>query len=373
VRRVDARFGHTVGAEVRRIVDFEDFEQERKASVRLAVLTSNELQRASISNHAAAEPGIDWIEGELLRPGDVIVCKRESREAIVLCREADRHHSLLLTNRCNSYCLMCSQPPTPDEDSWRVDEALDVIRHLRASPATLGLTGGEPALLGHELRRVIDAVAELHPSTRVEVLTNARLLGTSAAREWLSSAPATTWLVPIYGHADFLHDFVVQTPGAFDQTLSGLLALQEHKQQIQLRTVLIEPVLEILPELCYFIGRNLPFVNEVALMACEPIGFALANRDKCMVDLIEWQETLIDATAILRRFEVPFLLMNAPHCATPKQLWPSAHKSISDWKNVYAPECDSCAMRADCCGLFAWHEKGWKPTSIKPIASEKLI
>jgi His-Xaa-Ser system radical SAM maturase HxsC len=173
--------------------------------------------------------------------------------------------------------------------------------------------------------------------------------------------------VPLYGHADFLHDFVVQSPGAFDETLEGLLALQSMHQPIQLRIVLIQPVLDVLDELCRFIGQNLPFVECVALMACEPTGFALANRDLCELDLFDAGPMLEKASRVLDRYQVPHVFMNAPLCALPSRLWARATRSISDWKNTYADACAKCLVRDRCCGLFAWHEKNWKPTKLKPI------
>jgi len=177
----------------------------------------------------------------------------------------------------------------------------------------------------------------------------------------------------LYGHANFVHDFVVQAHGAFDETLAGLLALQEHRQEIQLRTVLIEPVLQVLTELAGFVGRNLPFVRQFALMGCEPIGFALANRDQCEVNLAAWEMTLHQVSRVLNRYAVPHLFMNMPLCALPHALWPLAHRSISDWKNTYAAECSSCSVRTDCTGLFAWHEKGWKPAPLKSISSSEAM
>jgi His-Xaa-Ser system radical SAM maturase HxsC len=270
---------------------------------------------------------------------------------------------------------MCSQPPTAADDSWLVEEAIDAIRHLRVSPRVLGLTGGEPLLLGAGLRRVLDSVSRYHPETQVEVLTNGRLFADARlVTEILNDLSLRVrWLVPLYGHADFVHDFVVQARGAFDETLAGLLALQAHRQEIQLRVVLIEPVLKVLPELAGFLGRNLPFVREVAFMGCEPIGFALANRDFCEVDLTEWATDLEKASRILQRHAIPHLFMNAPLCALPRSLWPVAHRSISDWKNVYASECESCAVKAECSGLFAWHEKGWKPAPLRTMQKGEVM
>jgi His-Xaa-Ser system radical SAM maturase HxsC len=247
------------------------------------------------------------------------------------------------------------------------------VRHVQSAPPLIGISGGEPLLAVEGLWHLLHAVAFHWPETAVEVLTNGRLLGTDRVRDILfSEAPANVrWLVPLYGHADFLHDFVVQSPGAFDETLDGLLTLQAHRQPIQLRVVLIEPVMEVLEELCRFIGQNLPFVDCVALMACEPTGFALANRALCELDLVSRQPALERAARVLARYRVPFVFMNTPLCALPRHLWPHASKSISDWKNVYAEECGSCAVRDSCCGLFAWHDN-WKPTQLQPIKEAAL-
>lgn len=356
-------------------IRYADLAAQWQPGLRFAALVQSETERLAVEDlQAAGLSDVVWIEGAALQDGDVVVPHVDKEECIVLLRESDAHHALFMTNRCNSHCLMCSQPPTPGDDSWLVQEAVDAIRHLRRSPAMLGLTGGEPLLLGAGLRRVLDAVQLHHPTTRAEVLTNGRLFADPhVVGQILTGLPTPVrWLIPLYGHADFVHDFVVQAPGAFDETLSGLLALQTHRQEVQLRTVLIEPVLQILPELAGFVGRNLPFVREFALMGCEPIGYALANRQLCQVDLSSRSQTLEQATRVLRQHDVPHLLMNTPLCALPRTMWALAHRSISDWKNVYAEECGQCAVKSECAGLFSWHEKGWKPTFLKPMDATEV-
>ncbi|MBB3121687.1 His-Xaa-Ser system radical SAM maturase HxsC [Pseudoduganella violacea] len=312
---------------------------------------------------------LGWIEGPEIELGDVVMPILGKGSVDVSYRRSDVHHTLFLTNRCNSNCLMCSQPPTKDEDGWLVDEAIDIVRHIENSPESIGLTGGEPLLTGNRLREVLDEIHLRHPMMRIDLLTNGRLLsnrGTAAALlDGLEARVA--WLVPLYGHAHMLHDFVVQSPGAFEQTLEGILRLQEHGQPIQVRIVLIEPVLERLIDLCEFIGKSLPFIHEVALMACEPIGFALANKEVCDLDLQDWWPTLMRASRTLRRYGVRHMFMNTPLCALPKDLWPLAVRSISDWKQVYSDECAGCSVMDSCSGLFAWHERGWKPTKIRKI------
>lgn len=370
MRRISAELDADTQPLVHRVIDLDDLANDWLPELRYMVLIWSADEKRQIE--ALRRSGLNniWqISNEDLLAGDVVIPDVKKNQIFVLYRESDSHHSLLLTNRCNSYCIMCSQPPTKQDDSWLVEEAIDVIRHLRISPEVLGLSGGEPLLLGQNLRHILDVLHTLHPSTRIEVLTNGRLFSdANVAKAILDGLqPGVQWLVPLYGHADFFHDFVVQSPGAFEQTLSGLLVLQEYEQATQLRVVLIETVLQSLEELCSFIGRNLPFVKEVALMACEPTGFALANREQCELDLLAWAETLLKSSSLLRRYSVPHLFMNAPLCALPVALRPLAHKSISDWKNVYAPECDDCIVKDKCSGLFSWHEKTWQPTQIRAL------
>lgn len=307
-----------------------------------------------------------------LELGDVVAVTPQRRHAEVLMRRSDRHHTVFLTNRCNSRCLMCSQPPTPADDAWRIAEALRVADQLLEAPPVVGFTGGEPLLLGEPLRHVLDAFCDRHPDTALEVLTNGRLASdTGLARSLFDGLPPrVTWMVPLYGHAPFLHDYVVQAAGAFDETIAGLLNLQHWGQRIQLRVVLIRPVLEVLPGLCDFIARNLPFVHEVALMGCEPIGYALAHRDECEVDLRQWEAALQAAVRRLVRGGLPVVLMNTPLCSLPSSLWRHAHRSISDWKQAYAPQCAPCIVKERCSGLFAWYERGWTPSTLRPITLE---
>lgn len=351
-------------------------EEEHLSFLRLRAAGMGNIFPMLCANFGNSFPEGKVIVGDVgqLQAGDVAVISAAGHELQVQYRTGDIHHAVFLTNRCNSFCLMCSQPPTKQDDSWLVDEAVSVIRHIPSSPGVIGLTGGEPLLLGERLKEVLDAVHELHPDSHIELLSNGRLLSDGKTAECLLGdlQAKVSWLVPLYGHADFLHDFVVQSSGAFDETIAGLLNLQAYRQAVQLRIVLIEPVLRILPQLCAFIGRNLPFVREVALMGCEPIGFALANRSLCETDLADWHESLLASVRVLDRAGIPALLMNMPLCNLPTSLWRYAHKSISDWKQTYVAECEPCALKKDCSGLFAWHERGWRPGAIIPIREVAL-
>lgn len=374
MRRVQVQVEGVAGSGVYRVLEAAALASQWQPDLRFFVLLSNDAARRQFESFRnSGLHNVAGVAGQDMEEDDVVAYDPVQQKATVLFRASDLHHTLFLTNRCNSYCLMCSQPPTRHDDSWLIDQAIDVVRHVHMAPQVVGISGGEPLLAASGLRRVLDAIAYYWPHTAVEVLSNGRLLGNDDVQSALFAEPLTDvrWLVPLYGHADFLHDFVVQSPGAFDETLDGLLSLQANQQPIQLRIVLIQPVVEVLDELCRFIGQNLPFVECVALMACEPTGFALANRELCELDLMDHQPALERAARLLERYRVPFVFMNMPLCALPQHLWRHASRSISDWKNVYTDVCNGCAVRESCCGLFAWHDH-WKPTKLQPIMESAL-
>jgi His-Xaa-Ser system radical SAM maturase HxsC len=390
VRQINAKTIGVNNRTVMRVVEVSDIASQWKPDIQFLVRTEtqDDLEKLLILNNSGLKnlvlltpieklfqsselPKVIYYENAL-EAGDVVAVSDERRYVHVLFRETDIHHTVFLTNRCNSYCLMCSQPPTPQDDSWLINEAKSIAEHMRISPALLGFTGGEPLLLGSQLRDVFDCFVNYHPNTEFDLLTNGRFLADEKlAKDLLKGLPnKVTWMVPLYGHTDFLHDFVVQSPGAFEQTLEGMLVLQSYKQSIQLRIVLIEPVLKFFPALCEFVGKNLPFVREVAIMGCEPIGFALANKEQCQVDLNDWFDELVDGVLWLRRYLLTPVIMNTPLCALPRDLWPYAHQSISDWKRVFVDECKTCTVKDSCSGLFSWYDKGWTPTTIKAVRGE---
>ena len=61
----------------------------------------------------------------VIAPGDVIRVVEGKSRVSVLYRRGSNSNTLLATERCNSFCLMCSQPPREVDDQWLVDEMLE--------------------------------------------------------------------------------------------------------------------------------------------------------------------------------------------------------------------------------------------------------
>ncbi len=316
----------------------------------------------------------DLRDAQVVAPGDVVRLRPGSSLVSVLYRRGASANTLFATERCNSLCLMCSQPPREEDDSWRVDELLRQVSLVDLDEAQLGVTGGEPTLLGEGLARVLDACRRHLPNTHVPVLTNGRTFKDRALAERLQGAhpQGVTWAVPLYADVAQIHDVVVAADGAFEETLQGLYELGRLGARIELRVVLHKMTTPRLAQLAAFIYRRLPFVAHVALMGLEPMGLAKVNRDQLWIDPLDYVEPLRAAVFHLHHRGLPVSIYNLPLCVLPRELWPFARQSISGWKNVFAADCAGCVVQDHCAGFFASAGPAWRSRGVRPVRIEEF-
>lgn len=307
--------------------------------------------------------------GEILDDGDIILTLMNS--VYIAYKKHSDSNSLFLTERCDNFCIMCSQPPKNVNDSWRVNDALGIINLLENEPRVLGITGGEPTTLGSDFLKILALCHQKLPQTQLHILTNGKNLSN---RDFINQIQnighhRVLWGIPLYGATALEHDFHVQSSGAFNQTINGLYNLQTIGQHIELRIVLTKDVLDNIEGLCEFIARNLSFVSFVALMGVELTGFAKHNFEVVYASLAEYLPALISAMTTLEMNSVHPCLYNIPQCHLPLKLRKFAVQSISDWKNRFPKDCEACALKVNCCGFFEsnlCHKSG---VLIRPLSN----
>jgi His-Xaa-Ser system radical SAM maturase HxsC len=289
-----------------------------------------------------------------LAEGDIIRIDPQHQRLDVIYRRSSHYNSLLVTERCNSKCLMCSQPPRDQDDFYIVEELLAAIPLMAKESIEIGITGGEPTLLGDDLFRLLSAARDCLPRTSVHVLSNGRRFQYLGLAAQLADVRHHDLMIgiPLYADVAETHDYVVQADGAFDETIRGLLNLARYGQRIELRVVIHKETVERLPQLATFVVRNLPFVEQVALMGLEVAGYARPNLEALWVDPADYHPELTAAVRTLDRARLRVSIYNHQLCVLPPDLWPFARSSISDWKREYYPECDGCAVRGGCGGFF---------------------
>jgi His-Xaa-Ser system radical SAM maturase HxsC len=355
---------HFVGALVGRITTDDLPLARRHSYIRLfqekALLTGDLDGYRAILSHdelATDRPIIDRLrDSDHLLGGDIVVME-ESGFLRSLYRPYERHHSLFVTERCSSNCLMCSQPPKDQDDVASLAERnRELIRLMQPAPDYLTITGGEPTLLGDHLFHLIEQLRTSLPRTELHVLTNGRTFAWAeyAHRFAALEHPNLSLGIPLYSDCAGEHDHIVQAKGAFDQTVSGLHQAARNGIRVEVRVVLHRLSIPRLTRLVEYIYRNVPFVEHVALMGLEYVGYTPRNIAELWIDPYEYQEQLEIAVRYLSMRDMRVSLYNHQLCVLRPSLWPYAQKSISDWKSMYLPECEGCSVLADCGGLFKW-------------------
>lgn len=281
-------------------------------------------------------------------------------------------NSLFVTSQCNNRCLMCSQPPLNRNDVDALFEKNLLI--LASAPLELediGITGGEPTLLGEKLFELLEEIRSKLPDTQIHILSNGRTFAKRDYVKELAKIGGDKLLVGIPLHSDYYydHDQITQIERSFAETLKGLYNLAEFDIEIELRIVINNLNYKRLYPLSNFIYKNLPFVNHIPFMGLENTGYTIKNYEKIWVDPDRYKVQLEKAVLNLATWGMNASVYNLPLCCLPKSLHEFARKSISDWKVKYLPSCERCKLKNDCCGLFSTSKNELMTT---PILEEGL-
>jgi His-Xaa-Ser system radical SAM maturase HxsC len=294
-------------------------------------------------------------EYDYLNEGDIIRLDPESGSMRCLYRRNSLHNTILLTERCDHYCLMCSQPPKQIDDSWLLEEAKQLISIMPRETEGLGFTGGEPTLYGQQFIELLQLTKACLPTTAIDVLSNGRAFRTMTFAKQYASVEHPDLLIgiPIYSDDPVRHDYVVQSKGAFDETIQGILNLKSLDQRVEIRIVIHRQTVDRLVQTCEFIARNLLFVDHVALMGLEITGFTRPNLDLLWIDPFDYRDRLSEAVALLNGYGMTASVYNHQLCTVNPDVRDNYRKSISDWKKEYLDECERCIERQNCGGLFS--------------------
>jgi His-Xaa-Ser system radical SAM maturase HxsC len=309
-----------------------------------------------------------------LADGDVVAIEPSGRVRTVF-RRGSPSNTLFATERCNSFCLMCSQPPRPVQDQWRVREMLATVDLADEDVQELGISGGEPTLLGDGFLEVVARCRDRLPRTALHVLTNGRLFRYAGLADALGSIghPDIMLGIPVYSDLDYQHDYVVQSTGAFEDTYLGLHNLAKAGVPIEIRVVVHRSTYARLEHLAHFIYRNFPFAAHVAFMGLEKTGFAVANWKDLWIDPAEYMADLCRAVGVLDTRGMNVSLYNHQLCTVPADYWRFCRRSISDWKTEYLSTCDRCVARNECCGFFTFNLPDGVSRMISPITAEPNV
>ena len=277
-------------------------------------------------------------------------------------------NTLFTTSRCNNRCIMCCQPPLDVDDIDELyQENIERIYNAPKDLPMIGITGGEPTLLGEKLISLVALIREQLPDTEIHILSNGRAFVDGDYAQRLSEAGAGKLVVGVPFHSDYEkdHDMIAGCKGAFNETMIGLYNLAATGTCIELRIVMNALNYKRFFAMAQYIHSNLSFVDWIAFMGMEYVGHAVKHSKNVWIEPKDFIPQLTSAVRYLAEWNYDVCIYNIPLCLLSKQFHKFAVKSISDWKNKYLDFCEQCSLKAECCGLFS--------TSIKPYEGLKPI
>jgi len=307
-------------------------------------------------------------EFDYLSEGDIVRVESRGNFAC-LFRKSAKYNTFLLTEQCNHYCLMCSQPPKKIDDSWLLDQNIQLMEMIPKETKMIGLSGGEPTLYGDGFVRLLSIAKSFLPDTGIDVLTNGTRFADMEFVRKISEVnhPNCTFGIPIYSDDPVRHDYVVQSEGAFDEAVQGILNLKSESQRVEVRIVIHKQTIDRLVKTCEYITRNLIFVDHVALMGLEITGLTRANLESLWIDPHYYKDELSKAINVLNTYGVSASVYNHQLCTVNNDVLGNYQQSISDWKNEYVAECEGCVKKSECGGFFSSSKKHKYSEHIKPF------
>lgn len=287
-----------------------------------------------------------------INEGDVVVINKFGEIAFVY-EITSRHNAIMATERCNHRCIMCPQPPILQEKD-RTPFNLQLITLFDKKTQEIGITGGEPTLIGDNLFVLIKQIQKYLPKTSISILSN----GVKFANKEYALKLAKCFHhdlqidIPLFSDIAEEHNRIVGAK-TFYKTVQGLYNLALFHQRIGLRIVVHKQTYKRLPQFADYIYHNFPFVSQVAFMQMETIGLAKENIDELWIDPYDYNKQLREAVLLLADRGLKPYIYNAQLCVLPEDIRCYAQQSISDWKDIYLPECEGCVLRGQCAGFFA--------------------
>lgn|SRR5574344_1060 len=289
---------------------------------------------------------------ELFHEGDVVTVDQNGLISFVYEINA-KQNVILATEKCNHRCIMCPQPPIEHENS-RLNFNLKLISLIDKNSKEIGISGGEPTVIGDDLFVILKALRKRCKNTAITILSNGVLFANKAYAEKLALCGLKDLQVdvPIFSDIASIHNDIVGAK-TFYKSVQGLYNLALFGIKVGIRVVVMKQNYKRLPNLSDYIYHNFSFVSQVAFMQMEFEGLARENFEKLWIDPFDYSDELKEAVLLLNdRGLVPYIY-NAQLCVLPHQIREFAVQSISEWKDIYISECENCKAKGLCAGFFA--------------------
>ena len=266
-------------------------------------------------------------------------------------------NALFITNKCNSNCIMCPTSDIVRRDSGveKIENLMQICKQIPSDAVHLTITGGEPFLLGEDIFTMLSYLKRSLNEVEYLLLTNGRVFSNNSFFEKFKATfpRKMTVAIPIHGSTKEKHDNIVRSSGAFNQTIAGLQKLTQLDLKLEIRIVVSKLNIEDIDNIADLIIEQIPNVSVVNIIGLEMLGNARKNMTEVWID---YKESFKKIRNTIRRLVVSGIdvgVYNYPLCCVDRAFWPICEKSITEYKVKYLEECEKCAKKDACGGMFS--------------------
>ena len=213
---------------------------------------------------------------DIFNEGDVVLINPDGRINF-LYEIHSEHNAIFVTELCNHRCIMCPQPPVATEKDKTMLN-LKLISLFDKNTQNIGITGGEPTMIGDKLFDIIYQIQKYCPKASINILSNGVKFENIEYAIKLAKCKYSDLQVdiPIFSDIAYEHNKIVGA-NTFYRTVKGIYNLGQMQIPIGLRIVVHKQTYKRLAQLSNFIYHNFPFVTQVAFMQMETNGLAKKN------------------------------------------------------------------------------------------------
>ena len=290
---------------------------------------------------------------------------------------------------CNNSCLFCTAAWKKKHGDRDTRTILDEVERIVCEDkvGTMVYSGGEPTVRT-DLPEILRYAKGLGIAQQ-NLQTNARNLSDMNLLEDLRGAGLTSCFVSIHAPRASVHDWLTQSPGAFDQTCAGLANLDRLGICCVTNTVICKQNYHLLGELVAFLGGSFPSLRAIKLSYPRLQGGAAVNLNQVIAPLWEvapYIREAIDrgsAAGVYVETEfVPICLLGTRYDRADN--YAAARVNLSDLAfvdpnycrpsgDVFYECCDHCDVRNQCLGIDALHHEAFGENScFTPVSFGEL-
>lgn len=269
---------------------------------------------------------------------------------------ASNENTILITNKCNSNCIMCPISAAQRKNSGieNIDNLMNICCQIPSDIPHITITGGEPFILGEDIFRLFQYFRDNLNDIEYLLLTNGRIFSNKDYfNTFIQTKPHyMTVGIPIHGFNESTHDCITRTRNSFKQTVNGLKRLLSADVKVELRVVVSKINYKYLDKIAQFICDELHNVYKVNFVGLEMLGNARINIKQVWISYRRSFEYMKGAIERLVVNGINVGIYNYPLCCVESSFWGICSKSISEYKIKYADKCSRCKVKDACGGMF---------------------